>query len=144
MFGANCFLGLGYLFKVPIIAISSTIEYPWINDIIGNTGNLAYVPNTIMMDFDKTKFRDRLKNVFHHYYSVYKFYSDTDYIQTSLMRKYLSPEIPNIREIERSIALTIVNKNPLIHGVQPVSPSIIEVSAMHIMNENQLKLSLVL
>ncbi|XP_023246023.1 UDP-glucuronosyltransferase 2A1-like [Copidosoma floridanum] len=117
VFGANCFLGLGYVLNVPVVAVTTSVEYPWVADFNGNHDNLAVVPSYYTTNFDKFKFSHRLFNF--------------------LMRKYLSPDIPNIREVEKSIALLIVNRSPLIDGPKPVTPSMIEVSGLHL-EENEI------
>lgn len=129
-------MGFGHLFKVPVVAVSSSIEYPWISDFIGNFDHPAFVPNAFLQDFDKHKFWDRLKNFFIHNWSLYKFKALTEKVQTDQMRKYLSPDIPNIRDVEKSVALTLVNSHPVIFGAKPIVPSLIEVAGLHIVGDD--------
>ncbi|XP_011499547.1 PREDICTED: UDP-glucuronosyltransferase 2A1-like [Ceratosolen solmsi marchali] len=135
-FAANCYMGFGYLLNVPVVLVSSTIEYPWINHYIGNMDNLAIVSYSFLTDFDKLKFWDRLKNVFFYHYDLYIFHTMTEKIQTELMRKFLNPNIPNIREVEKSAALILVNRHPVIYNAKPVTSSLIEVSGLHIKKNN--------
>ncbi|OXU19079.1 hypothetical protein TSAR_002795 [Trichomalopsis sarcophagae] len=113
-------------------------KYQWLqfhhHDIIGNFDHPAFVPNALLQDFNKTKFWDRLKNLFTHHWNSYKFKMLTEKIQTDYMRKYLSPDMPNIRDVERTVALTLVNSDPVIFGAKPVVPSLIEVGGLHIIN----------
>lgn len=125
-----------------MIDVSTSVENPWTMFSIGNSDNLAFVPNSCLTSFDKTIFWDRLKNVLSYYWNAHLFHAITDSVQTNLMRKYLSPDMSNIRYIESSVALTLVNRHPLMHGVKPVTSSLIQVSGLHI-DENGPKLSLV-
>ncbi|XP_031781625.1 UDP-glucuronosyltransferase 2B2-like [Nasonia vitripennis] len=134
-FGAHCFMGFGHIFKVPVVAVSSSVEYSCISDFIGNFDHPAFVPNALLQDYNKTKFWDRLKNLFIHHWSSYKFKMLTENIQTDYMRKYLSPDMPNIRDVERTVALTLVNSHPVILGAKPVVPSLIEVGGLHIIDD---------
>ncbi|KAL7306832.1 hypothetical protein TKK_0000993 [Trichogramma kaykai] len=141
-FGSSCFMGFGHLLKVPVIGISTLVEFPWISDFIGNDDNLAYVPSCSTKYFDKTKFWDRLMNLLHYHYEKFRFHSKTEKIQTELMRKYLSPDMPNVREIEKQIALTFVNRHPVIFGIKPLVPSLVELSALHIEEDPKLPVDL--
>ncbi|XP_014236385.2 UDP-glucuronosyltransferase 2C1 [Trichogramma pretiosum] len=138
VFGSSCYIGFGRLLKVPVVGISTLIEFPWISDFIGNDDNLAYVPSCSSTYFDKTKFWDRLMNFLHYHSQKYRFQSKTEKIQTELMRKYLSPDMPNVREIEKDVALTFVNRHPVIFGVKPLVPSLVELSALHIEKDPKL------
>ncbi|XP_058804715.1 UDP-glucosyltransferase 2-like isoform X2 [Phymastichus coffea] len=75
-FGSHCFMGFGHLLNVPVIAVSSSVEYPWVSQLIGSDDNPAYV--------------------------------------------------------ERSVALTLVNRHPVLYGAKPIAPSLVEVSGLHI------------
>lgn len=118
---------------MPVIAVATAVEYPWINDLIGNCDNLAIVPSVFTkVKLKKMGFWERVENVLVHYDSVRRFYAMTDESQTESMRKYLSPDMPNIREIEKSIALLLVNSHPTLFGVKPISPVVIPVAGLHV------------
>lgn len=125
-------MGIGYHFKIPIIAASSAVEYPWVSAFTGNNDNPAIVPNALFMAFGQMSFWQRLKNTWIYYNEIWKFRSLTEDIQTDLMRKYISPNIPNIREIENSVALTLVNSHPVLYGVKPVVPTLVQVGGLHV------------
>lgn len=132
MFGANCYIGLGYIFKVPVIAISTAPEFPWVSALTGNADNLAIVPNPYSSNVGTMHFWSRLNNLYTHYRDVYKFQKLTEEVQTAAMRKYLSPDIPNIREVEKSIALIFVNTDPILFGVKPLVPGLVQIGGIHV------------
>lgn len=71
--------------------------------------------------------------------AVRKFYRLTEQSQTDSMRKYLSPDIPNIREVEKNVALTLVNSHPILFGVKPITPALVQIAGLHIeANEEKL------
>ena len=129
---ANCYFGFGHILKAPVVAASSSVEFPWMGSFTGNDDNLAYVPNPFSQNFDKTKFLDRLSNFISYHWASYQFHSKSGESQTQIMRKYLSPGIPHLRDIEKNIALTLVNRHPVMYGTKPLIPSLIEVSGIHI------------
>lgn len=55
-----------------------------------------------------------------------------DKTQTELMRKYLSPDISNIREVEKNVALMFTNCHHTFSGVRPLSPAIISIAGLHV------------
>ncbi|XP_058795636.1 UDP-glucosyltransferase 2-like [Phymastichus coffea] len=136
-FGAHCYFGLGYVFNVPVVAISSSMEYPWVSHFIGNDENLAYVHNTFHIGIGRMSFIERLKNVISNYIAVRRFHKLTEKIQTDAMRTYLRPNIPNIREVERNIALTLVNSHHVLFGVKPIVPSLIQIGGLHVEAGNE-------
>lgn len=125
-------MGLGYVFKVPVVAVSSAVEYPWIGDFIGNDDNPAYVPNAYHVSSGKMNFWERLKNVVINFTEKRKFHALTEESQTESMRKYLSPDIPNIREVEKNVALTLVNSHAVLFGVKPITPALVQIAGLHV------------
>ncbi|KAJ8668435.1 hypothetical protein QAD02_010098 [Eretmocerus hayati] len=137
---SNCYFGLGDVFNVPVVAVSSSAEFPWIADFTGNADNLAIVPNLFQMNSGPMNFWQRLKNVISNHMSVRRFQSLTAESQTESMTKYLKHDIPDIREVEKNVALFLVNSHPIIFGVKPVTPAFIQVAGLHV-EENEDKLS---
>ncbi|XP_058804713.1 UDP-glycosyltransferase UGT5-like isoform X1 [Phymastichus coffea] len=131
-FGSHCFMGFGHLLNVPVIAVSSSVEYPWVSQLIGSDDNPAYVCNALSSDFDKSSFFDRLWNTVSYHQTVHTFHKTSEKFQTDAMRKYLKTDTPNIRQVERSVALTLVNRHPVLYGAKPIAPSLVEVSGLHI------------
>ena len=56
------------------------------------------------------------------------------------MRKYLNPNIPDIRTVEKSVALTLVNSDHVMFGVKPLTPGLVQIAGIHI-EENKSSLS---
>ena len=133
-------MGFGHILKVPVITVSTTLEYPWISDAIRNPDSTAFARN-VLADLDQVStFWDRLKNTIVTEFSKYQFYFFTEEAQTKAMRKYLSPDMPSIREVERSVSLTLVNSFHSLFGVRIRSPSLVDIAGIHI-EDNDDKLS---
>lgn len=92
------------------------------------------------MVLPKTFFQ-RLKSTFVFYQSRYIFEKIT-HVQTEAMRKYLSSDIPNIREIEKTVSLMFVNSHHTLFAIRPNTPAVIPIAGIHI-EENDDELSLV-
>ncbi|XP_033228015.1 UDP-glucuronosyltransferase 2B31-like [Belonocnema kinseyi] len=130
--GANCYIGLGYIFKVPVITVSTHLEVPWTGDGVGSPSATAYYTDGLMRTFTVSTFWERLQNTLHSQINKFRYFMYTEKAQTEAMRKYLSPDIPSVREIERTVALTLVNSyfNPF--GIKPSTPGLIEIGGIHI------------
>lgn len=133
-------MGIGHHFNIPIVAASSAVEYPWVSAFTGNNDNAAVVPNALFTAFGQMDFWQRLKNTIIYYNEIWKFQKLTEHSQTESMRKYINPNLPNIREVEKSVALTLVNSHPILYGVKPVLPTLVQVGGLHV-EESDSKLS---
>lgn len=65
IFLSDCFIGIGHALKIPIVVgISSTVSYPWTNDILRNPEIPSYIPNAVLSDFsDEMNFFQRATNL---------------------------------------------------------------------------------
>lgn len=129
---ANCYIGFGHVLKVPVILVSALIEFPWFNEILGNPMSNAYAINWETKNFRVNTFWERVKNHFWVHYHNYRFFKYSEAYQTAVMRKYLDPNIPSIREIEKKASLLLVNAHYSVYGVKPVVPSIVQIGGLQI------------
>ncbi|XP_043268668.1 UDP-glucosyltransferase 2-like [Venturia canescens] len=135
IFGAHCFIAFGHHLKIPTIGLSSAALYPWGNGIIGNPANLAFVPNNLINYVAPMTFWQRLCNTVHSFSSefIFHYYSTP---QTALMKKYFGKNTPDIRSIERSVALLLVNSHPSLNDPRPVTPGLVEVGGLHVQDDD--------
>lgn len=131
-FGATCYFGLGHLLEVPVVGAISFPETAWAAKSIGNPASAAFSPSTMMDIAEMKTFSDRLKNTFLKFLSMTIFSFTTEEAQTVAMRKYLSPQMPSIREIEKNVDLLLTNNYHSLYGVRPTTPALIEVGGLHI------------
>ena len=108
------------------------MEFPWATAAIGNPASTAFAANVFMDSALILTFWDRLKNTIIFHVSKFRFYMYTEKVQTEAMRKYLSPDIPNIREVERSVALMFANNYHSLFGVRPVTPAVVGIAGIHV------------
>lgn len=131
-FTANCFIGIGHVLKVPVITVSSLLEFSWTSDAVGNPDSIAFAPNVMMDSAKVSTFWERLENTIITYRSKFRFFKITEQAQTEIMRKYLSPDMPNIREVEKSTALTFINSFHTLFGIRIRSPALIDIAGIHV------------
>ncbi|XP_076393332.1 UDP-glucosyltransferase 2 isoform X3 [Megachile rotundata] len=134
IFGAHCFAAVGHVLNVPIIGVSSSALYPWAYEYIANPENLAFAPNILLSYMENMNFFQRLYNFLHHKYNVHVFRQASS-IQTEMIRKYVSPDLPDIRELEKKLAMILVNSHSSWNGIRPSTPALIEVGGLHVQEE---------
>lgn len=62
IFGTDCMLGFAHIFKIPIVAFTSSVNLPWGGDRVGNPDNPSYIPNYFMPYLSKMDLWERLLN----------------------------------------------------------------------------------
>lgn len=108
------------------------MEFSWTSDAIGNPDSVAFAPNVLMDSTEISTFWKRLTNLFVNYRSIYQFRTITEEVQTKAMRKYLRADIPDIREIMKSTALTFVNALHSLSGIRIRTPALIDIAGIHL------------
>lgn len=131
-FGANCFIGLGYVLKVPVIMVSSTIDLPWLDDAMGQPTNTAFFPAFFTGNSHPMSFMERVFNTIKSHTNMIRYRYITDTIQNAQMKKYLDPNIPSMQELEKTVVLALVNSFHSLNGVRPITQGIIEVAGLHV------------
>ena len=117
---------------MPVITVSTIREFSWTIDAIGNPPSTAFSANVLMDSGFVPTFWGRLKNTFIFHCSKYRFHRIIEKEQTEAMRKYLHPDIPTIREVEKSVALTFTNSYHSLFGIRPLTPALVEIAGLHV------------
>lgn len=138
-FGANCFIGLGYILKVPVVMASSTIDLPWLDQGLGQPESPAFFPAFFTHYNHPMTFIERVLNTVQIHKNHYRYRRYTDDVQNAQMRKYIDPDIPPLRELEKDVVVGLVNSWHAFHGVRPLTPAIVEIAGLHV-NENYIDL----
>ncbi|KZC13028.1 UDP-glucuronosyltransferase 1-6 [Dufourea novaeangliae] len=129
--GAVCYLGFGHLLRVPVAIASSFLQVPCIHDFMGNNHNYAFFSGAYNEGATLVTFPDRLWNFLSNFMEMQLFYYYTS-DQTKVMRKYLGQDVPDVRELERTVALALVNGHHSVNGVRPITPAIVDVGGLHV------------
>ncbi|KAG7207216.1 hypothetical protein KM043_008894 [Ampulex compressa] len=130
-FASGCFLGIGYLLKVPVVAAVSAMETPYQDEFLGNPCSTSFFPSYFMDEPVLRTFWDRLANAVHNLVKPQLFYYYTS-PQTEITRRYLGEDLPSVRELEKSIGLTLGNTHYAFHGVRPLTNGFVEVGGIHV------------
>ncbi|KAK9306717.1 hypothetical protein QLX08_002634 [Tetragonisca angustula] len=55
--------------------------------------------------------------------------------QTDIVRKYISSDAPDIRQLEKKMSMILVNSHISINGIKDMTPAYIEVGGLHVQEE---------
>lgn len=130
----HCFTVLGHLWKIPVVLVSTTSLYPWMHATIGTPENIAFSPNNWAPLPEGNGFWTRFWNayIFNLLKMSYFYYSSN---HDQLLQKYFGPDVPSIRELERSVSLVLMNTYFPVNGIKPMITNLIEIGGLHIQNE---------
>lgn len=134
LFLAHCFMPFGRHLNVPLIGLSTLPVHAWINDDLGNPSSLAFVESTYTGASASMTFYERLTNVLYDMFftSQIKYYLDQ---QDVYVKKHF-PGMPHISEIRKDFDLLLTNSHHSLHGVRPLTHSIVEVGGLHVKEDD--------
>ena len=141
--GISCFYILGHILKVPVITVTPALELPWISTNVGNPLSAAFYPTLMSYKSKITTFWDRLQNTIQSHIDIIRFFAYTKKNQTEQLRKYFGYDMPSIRELEKNVALSLVNTHFTLTGIRPTTPAFVEIGGLHIEEEHS-KLTMVI
>lgn len=130
-FSSSCYIGLGYVLKAPVITVSTLLDFSWVSEAIGNPSSAAFATNVFMNKAFISTFFERLQSTFVHHITRFRFQRLTEKRQTEAMRKYLDPKMPNVRIVERTVALMFTNYHHSVYGPKPFTTAVIPIAGIH-------------
>ncbi|XP_035737423.1 uncharacterized protein LOC118448362 [Vespa mandarinia] len=132
---AHCFAIFGHLLNVPVIGVSSSILYPWQNQYIGNPENFAIHPNTLLHFNNPMNFWQRTYNFLYTFFNKIYFDHLTKY-QDEQIRKYVGPNLPSVRQLEKNISMILVNSYFTVDRIRPLTQAFVEVGGLHVQDDD--------
>lgn len=129
-------MAVAHHLKIPVVGASSAHLYPWLNAIIANPPNFAFMPNNFLDYAPPMNFWQRLWNtVYSGFNTAYFRYLTQD--QDKIMKKYLGDNTPSLAEIESNVSLVLVNTHISLNGGRPITSALVEVAGLHIEDEHE-------
>ncbi|XP_067210641.1 UDP-glycosyltransferase UGT5-like [Linepithema humile] len=136
VFGAQCFAVIPHILNIPVIGVSSTVLYPWLYQIIAQPHNVAFVPNNCITGLTGSmNFLERLYNTVNMAYNNLLFNYLTSG-QDEILKEHFGPNIPSVRELERKVALILVNSHIAVNIIQPTTPAVVDVGGLHVVDND--------
>ncbi|KAF5280449.1 hypothetical protein FQR65_LT03258 [Abscondita terminalis] len=132
------FTALSAKYKCPLIGISSLNTFITGHDALGNPSHPVLNPDLLLPFSRASTFYDRLYSVFFSIWIRYEYYYNLLPEQDKVARKYISNNIPYLGDIEKNMSLLFLNVNPILHGIRPNVPAVIELGKIHLQNPKPL------
>ncbi|CAD6995922.1 unnamed protein product [Ceratitis capitata] len=126
-------------YKAPIIGISTYGTDPTIDELVGNTSPISYIPLPLSELSDRMSFWQRLENLWHHL--LHQLHMHFIYLpnQVAIYKEYFPNGTADILALRKSFSLVLLNQHFSISFPRPYVPNAIEVAGMHISQKpNQL------
>ncbi|XP_014217249.1 UDP-glucuronosyltransferase [Copidosoma floridanum] len=132
--GYQCMSAIGVALDIPVVGVMTTLPYPQMEHYLHNPLHLAGMSRHCRSFEENFGFWGRLYNVVMTNYYITHHYKHAD-AQDHYIKKYLGPNMPSYREIEKSYSLIFSNSHYLYHGVKPKVPGLIEIGGINVMND---------
>ncbi|XP_031777448.1 UDP-glucuronosyltransferase 2A3 [Nasonia vitripennis] len=135
LFLANCYLAWGRHLNAPTVSVVTTSIFDWLNEPLGNPTNLAVEPSVFSKTIAPMNFYERLSNVLMSTYVKWSFNYHAR-SQDAIVKKLFGPDMPDVIELQKDIALTLVNYHHALNGLRPYSPAIVPVGGLHVLDSS--------
>ncbi|XP_054725200.1 UDP-glucosyltransferase 2-like [Anastrepha obliqua] len=126
---------LAHHYKAPIIGISTYGTDPTIDELVGNTSPISYVPLPLSELSDRMDFWQRLQNLWHHF--LHQLHMHLFYLpnQSTIYKQYFPNGTADIFAVRKNFSLILLNQHFSISFPRPYVPNAIEVAGMHISHQ---------
>nr|XP_018905849.1 PREDICTED: UDP-glucuronosyltransferase 2B13-like [Bemisia tabaci]XP_018905858.1 PREDICTED: UDP-glucuronosyltransferase 2B13-like [Bemisia tabaci]XP_018905867.1 PREDICTED: UDP-glucuronosyltransferase 2B13-like [Bemisia tabaci] len=131
--GNECFLKYVHLFGYPPVV--SVVPYgspQWVNELVGNFANPAYVPNQFTSFTDRMTFAERLTNLYVNVYcSLFRYFR---YLprNEAIAQEFFGFSEPSVAQLEKHVSLALVNSHFSLRYSESIPPGLVPVAGMHI------------
>ncbi|XP_050316492.1 UDP-glucosyltransferase 2-like [Bactrocera neohumeralis] len=123
---------LAHHYNALLIGVSTFGTDPTIDELVGNTSPISYVPLPLSQLSDRMNFWQRLQNLWHHL--LHQMHMHLFYLpnQAAIYKQYFPNSTADIYAVRKNFSLVLLNQHFAISFPRPYVPNAIEVAGMHI------------
>ncbi|PSN55491.1 UDP-glucuronosyltransferase 1-3 [Blattella germanica] len=132
LFNTDCMLGFVHKFKVPFIAVGTSVMMPWGNSRFGNPDNPSFIPHHFLGHSDRMDFGQRFWNSFFQVTLQWGYHSYMNVPTERIARKYFGDDLPPLADIARNTSLLLLNTHFSMNQPRPFVPNIVEIGGIHL------------
>ena len=132
LFNTDCMLGFIHKFKVPFIAIATSVLMPWGRTRFANPDNPSYIPNHFLPYSDRMTFKERFLNFLYQEGLQWAYHFYMDMPTQKIARKYFGESLPPLADIAKNTSLLLINSHFSINQPRPFVSNVIEVGGIHL------------
>lgn len=120
-----------------MVAAMTSSFHSWLDDMVGNPTELAYVPNIFVPSSQRMSFKERVINVLisHWLFVQIHYYTNS---QLQYVKKNFGMELSHITDLYRDVSLYLVNSHYSLNGIRPLATNVIEVGGLHLRDDGPL------
>lgn len=108
----------------------------WQYDSFGTPINLAADPTVLSSYVAPLSFLERLDN-FLLYHRVNWAYARSSQEQNKIVERIFGSGLPNVIDLQKDVALVLVNHDSTLSGIKPFAPKVIPVGGLHVVDHNE-------
>lgn len=132
LFNTDCMLGFVHKFRVPFIAIGTSVMMPWGNARFGNPDNPSYIPHHFLAHADRMSFSERIVNTVYQMSVQWAYHFLMDMPTQRIARRYFGDSLPPLADIARNTSLLLLNSHFSMNQPRPLVTQIVEVGGLHL------------
>lgn len=123
--------------KAPIIATSS-MGYlsEWVSEYVGNPVNLDNEVGSLSEIVPPLTLWDRINNLLRTKWITYQV-NRLISKQNEIVKKYFGPGYPDVLEMQKNLALFLLNYNEAYNGIQTFAPLVKPIAGIHIVENSE-------
>ncbi|XP_032453936.1 uncharacterized protein LOC100123458 [Nasonia vitripennis] len=133
---SNCYIAFGRRLNVPVIGIVTPPLLDWQFDSFGTPINLATDPSVFSSYVAPLSFLERLDNFVLYHRMNWAFAQHTRE-QDEIVERIFGPGLPNSVDLQKDVALVLVNHDSTLSGIRAFAPKVIPVGGLHIVDHNE-------
>lgn len=131
IFGSECYLAVSHKLNIPSVGMVSSVMLPWVNDMVSNPDNPAYVPLYFLPLTQWMNFYQRMYNALMNVFIKMSYEILSNWEAQKIAESAVGP-IPVISGLAKNFSVILTNSHFSINQVRPLVPQIIEVGGLHI------------
>nr|XP_022908581.1 UDP-glucuronosyltransferase 2B31-like [Onthophagus taurus] len=128
----DCMYGFGDVFKVPIVAITTSVNLPWVSDRMALPDNPAYIPNYFSSFEPQMNFFQRFWNSILLLTTKFSYHIHQQSIEKIAEDFFGNKISSSIKDISKNVSLVLVNSHFSIQQSRPLVPNFVEIAGIHI------------
>lgn len=122
----------GHIFKAPTIVVNSLGSMHTVDEMVGNSRPLAYVPHTFGAFTDEMTFFQRVKNTALSLTMDTLFSYFLMYQQTKVLEQYF-PDAPSLDDLRHNVSIVLLNTQfSTLETPRPYMPNMIPIGCFHV------------
>ena len=116
--------------------MSSNSLFDFMNDPFGNPMNPSFIPSSLVSYDQNMNFWQRVLNTISTIFmkSIYNYHIRK---QDKFVKKYFGNGYTNVYDLQKDVALVLVNSHFVLNGIRPMTHAVVEVGGLHIQDEGE-------